>query len=102
VKVGSVTEWTSRLAEKEGFQSVSFEMELEMSADLETLVVAGYYFASLLPVPRRGRPARVSGAELVRLPSRLLIGASTRPRSRSRYPGRTGTSTAPLVPAPRM
>ena len=38
-----------------------------MTADLETLVVAGYYFASLLPVPRRGRPARVSDAELVAL-----------------------------------
>jgi Transposase DDE domain len=39
-----------------------------MTADLETLVVAAYYFASLLPVPRRrGRPARVSDAELVAL-----------------------------------
>jgi hypothetical protein len=27
-----------------------------MTADLEALVVAAYYFASLLPVPRRGRP----------------------------------------------
>ena len=38
-----------------------------MTADLETLVVAAYYFASLLPVPRRGRPAGVSDAELVAL-----------------------------------
>src|SRR6059058_2833445 len=38
-----------------------------MTADLETLVVAAYYFAALLPVPRRGRPARVSDAELVAL-----------------------------------
>jgi len=39
-----------------------------MTADLETLVVAAYYFASLLPVPRRrGRPARVNDAELVAL-----------------------------------
>ena len=38
-----------------------------MTADLETLVVAGYYFASLLPVPRRGRPPAVSDAELVAL-----------------------------------
>lgn len=38
-----------------------------MTADLETLVVAAYYFASLLPVPRRGRPPRVSDAELVAL-----------------------------------
>jgi hypothetical protein len=39
-----------------------------MTADLETLVVAAYYFASLLPLPRRfGRPAEVSEAELVAL-----------------------------------
>ena len=39
-----------------------------MTADLETLVVAAYYYAALLPVPRlRGRPARVSDAELVAL-----------------------------------
>ena len=38
-----------------------------MTADLETLVVAAYYFASLLPVPRAGRPPRVSDAELVAL-----------------------------------
>ncbi len=38
-----------------------------MTADLETLVVAAYYFASLLPVPRRGRPPQVSDAELVAL-----------------------------------
>ncbi len=39
-----------------------------MSADLETLVVAAYYFADLLPVPRRrGRPPKVSDAELIAL-----------------------------------
>jgi len=39
-----------------------------MTADLETLVVAGYYFASLLPVPAGpGRPALVTDAELVAL-----------------------------------
>jgi hypothetical protein len=39
-----------------------------MTAELETLVVAAYYFASLLPVPaRRGRRAKVSDAELVAL-----------------------------------
>lgn len=38
-----------------------------MTADLETLVVAAYYFASLLPVPRRGRPAQVTDAELIAL-----------------------------------
>jgi hypothetical protein len=38
-----------------------------MTADLETLVVAAYYFASLLPVPRGGRPPKVSDAELVAL-----------------------------------
>jgi DDE family transposase len=39
-----------------------------MTADLETLVVAAYYFASLLPVPRRfGRPPKVSDAELIAL-----------------------------------
>jgi Transposase DDE domain len=39
-----------------------------MTADLETLVVAAYYFASLLPVPRRrGRRPAVSDAELVAL-----------------------------------
>jgi hypothetical protein len=39
-----------------------------MTADLETLVVAAYYLASLLPVPLRpGRPARVSDAELIAL-----------------------------------
>lgn len=39
-----------------------------MTADLETLVVAAYYFASLLPVPRRrGRRAAVTDAELVAL-----------------------------------
>lgn len=38
-----------------------------MTADLETLVVAAYCFAALLPVPRRGRPAKVSEAELVAL-----------------------------------
>jgi Transposase DDE domain len=39
-----------------------------MTADLETLVVAAYYFASLLPSPRRrGRRARVSDPELVAL-----------------------------------
>jgi len=39
-----------------------------MTADLETLVVAGYYFASLLPVPAGpGRPAQVTDAELVAL-----------------------------------
>jgi hypothetical protein len=39
-----------------------------MTADLETLVVAAYYFASLLPVPAGpGRPAKVSDAELIAL-----------------------------------
>ena len=39
-----------------------------MTADLETLVVASYYFASLLPTPRRrGRRAKVSDAELIAL-----------------------------------
>ena len=39
-----------------------------MTADLETLVIAGYYFASLLPVPAGpGRPAHVTDAELVAL-----------------------------------
>ena len=38
-----------------------------MTADLETLVVAAYYFASLLPVPRAGRPPKTSDAELVAL-----------------------------------
>ncbi len=38
-----------------------------MTADLETLVVAAYYFASLLPVPRGGRPPKTSDAELVAL-----------------------------------
>jgi len=39
-----------------------------MTADLETLVVAAYYFADLLPVPRRrGRRPRVTDAELVAL-----------------------------------
>jgi hypothetical protein len=39
-----------------------------MTAELETLVVAAYYFASLLPVPaRRGPRAKVSDAELVAL-----------------------------------
>ncbi len=39
-----------------------------MTADLETLVVAAYYFADLLPVPRRrGRRPRVSDPELVAL-----------------------------------
>ena len=39
-----------------------------MTADLETLVVAAYWFASLLPVPLGpGRPARVSDAELIAL-----------------------------------
>ena len=39
-----------------------------MTADLETLVVAGYYFASLLPAPSGpGRPAMVTDAELVAL-----------------------------------
>lgn len=39
-----------------------------MTADLETLVVAAYYFADLLPVPRRlGRRPRVSDAELIAL-----------------------------------
>jgi hypothetical protein len=38
-----------------------------MTADLETLVVAAYYFASLLPVPRCGRPPKTTDAELVAL-----------------------------------
>jgi hypothetical protein len=38
-----------------------------MTADLETLVVAAYYFASLLPVPRAGRPPKVTDAELIAL-----------------------------------
>lgn len=39
-----------------------------MTADLETLVVAAYYFADPLPAPRRlGRPPEVSDAELVAL-----------------------------------
>jgi hypothetical protein len=39
-----------------------------MTAELETLVVAAYYFASLLPVPaRRGPRGKVSDAELVAL-----------------------------------
>lgn len=39
-----------------------------MTADLETLVVAAYYFADLLPVPRRrGRRPRVSDTELIAL-----------------------------------
>jgi hypothetical protein len=43
-------------------------LELEMTADLETLVVAAYYFADPSPAPRRlGRPPEVSDAELVAL-----------------------------------
>ena len=39
-----------------------------MTADLETLVVAAYYFADLLPAPRgRGRSPKVTDAELVAL-----------------------------------
>jgi len=40
-----------------------------MTADLETLVVAAYYFASLLPVAarRRGRGPKLSDAELIAL-----------------------------------
>jgi hypothetical protein len=39
-----------------------------MTADLETLAVAAYYFADLLPAPGgRGRPAEVSDAEIVAL-----------------------------------
>jgi len=39
-----------------------------MTADLETLVVAAYYFADLLPVPRRRGPRwKTSDAELVAL-----------------------------------
>jgi hypothetical protein len=38
-----------------------------MTADLETLVVAAYYFACLLPVARAGRPPKTSDAELVAL-----------------------------------
>jgi hypothetical protein len=39
-----------------------------MTADLETLVVAAYYFADLLPAPRRrGRRGKVTDAELVAL-----------------------------------
>lgn len=39
-----------------------------MTADLETLAVAAYYFASLLPTPRRrGRRPGVSDAELIAL-----------------------------------
>jgi hypothetical protein len=39
-----------------------------MTADLETLVVAAYYFADLLPAPRRrGRGGKVTDAELVAL-----------------------------------
>jgi len=39
-----------------------------MTADLETLVVAAYYFTDCLPSPRGlGRPPEVSDAELVAL-----------------------------------
>ena len=48
---------------KEGFQT-----SLEMTAGLEALVVAAYVFAHEYPVSARaGRPAQVSGAELVAL-----------------------------------
>lgn len=61
-----------------------------MTADLETLVVAAYYFASLLPVPRAGRPPKVSDAGratqsksepsslLFRLPGRVARWRTTR------------------------
>ncbi len=39
-----------------------------MTADLETLVVAAYYFADCLPTPRGpGRPPEVTDGELVAL-----------------------------------
>jgi hypothetical protein len=39
-----------------------------MPADLETLVVAAYFFADQLRTPRRvGRPPRVSDEELIAL-----------------------------------
>jgi hypothetical protein len=53
---------------KKGFQTCPSRWELEMTADLEALVVAGYVFADEFTVPARpGRRPLVSDAELVAL-----------------------------------
>src|SRR5215216_3264209 len=59
---------TRRRSAKEGFQTCPSRWRLEMTTDLEALVIAGYVFADEYPVPARpGRPATVSDAELVAL-----------------------------------
>src|SRR5439155_27361817 len=59
---------TRRCGTKEGFQTCPSRWRLEMTADLEALVVAAYVFADEYPVPARpGRAAQVSDAELVAL-----------------------------------
>src|SRR6266576_2523363 len=59
---------TGPLLTKEGFQTCPSRWRLEMTADLEALVVAAYVFADEFPAPVRcGRPALVSDAELVAL-----------------------------------
>jgi hypothetical protein len=53
---------------KEGFQTCPSRWRLEMTADLEALVVAACVFADEYPVSARpGRPASVSDAKLVAL-----------------------------------
>lgn len=53
---------------KEGFQTCPSRWRLEMTTDLEALVVADYVFADEYAVPARpGRPSKVGDAELVAL-----------------------------------
>jgi hypothetical protein len=59
---------TGRWLAKKGFQTCRSRWRLEMTTDLEALVIAGYVFADEYTVPARpGRPAKVSDAELVAL-----------------------------------
>src|SRR6266540_6858211 len=66
--MGGFRAGTRRSSTKEGFQTCPSRWRLEMTADLEALVVAAYVFADEYPVPARcGRPAKVTDAELVAL-----------------------------------
>jgi hypothetical protein len=70
-----------------------------LTADLETLVVAGYYFALLLPVPRRGRPPKVSDAGLVALAVGQLVMGICSDRQFLGLVGKVLPGLFPLLPS---
>ncbi len=68
MKVGVAMTGARPRTEKEGFQTLYSRWRLEMTANLETLVIAGYVFADAARSPRpSGRPPEVTDEELIAL-----------------------------------